>query len=97
MLDLKKIVNLNSYEWWRNHRRFITLGLFIALAAVHVRAPIARDFQVKDTCSRLWASMITFEEASIRLKVSAKTTKTEPSPVQLKDNIRAYCSKYGSN
>jgi len=27
----KKALNLNSYEWWRNHERFVTLEIFVGL------------------------------------------------------------------
>ena len=47
-INLKKTFNLNSYEWWRNHRRFVTLGLFLAVFAFYVRTPSSNDFKVKD-------------------------------------------------
>tara|TARA_B100000212_G_C27228024_1_gene470306 strand:+ start:13 stop:297 length:285 start_codon:yes stop_codon:yes gene_type:complete len=69
-LNFKKILNLNSYEWWRNHRRFVTLGAFLALFAVYVRTPTANDFKVRDTCGRLNSSFqITGEEALNKLKL----------------------------
>ena len=71
-IDLKKKLNLNSYEWWRNHRRFVTLGLFLAFFAAYVRGPSARDFKVKDICGRLNADLITGIEASRKLKLGNK-------------------------
>ena len=71
-INLKKKLNLNSYEWWRNHRRFITLGLFLAIFAAYVRGPSARDFKVKDICGRLNADLITGKEASKELKFGNK-------------------------
>tara|TARA_Y100001978_G_scaffold119738_1_gene106674 strand:+ start:77 stop:361 length:285 start_codon:yes stop_codon:yes gene_type:complete len=68
--NLKKKLNLNSYEWWRNHRRFVTLAAFLALFAVYVRTPSANDFKVRDTCGKLNSSyQITGEEAMKRLKL----------------------------
>ena len=70
-VNLKKTFNLNSYEWWRNHRRFVTLGLFLAFFAFYVRTPSSNDFKVRDTCGKLNSSFqITGEEALKRLKLS---------------------------
>ena len=70
MLNPKKLLNLNSYEWWRNHRRFVTLGIFLSLFAAYIRTPSANDFKVRDTCGRLQSSyQITGEEAMKRLKL----------------------------
>ena len=66
-----KKLNLNSYAWWRNHRRFVTLGAFLALFAIYVRTPSANDFNVRDTCGRLNSSyQITGEEAIKKLKLA---------------------------
>ena len=93
MIDLKKKLNLNSYEWWRNHRRFVTLGLFIALAAGYVRAPIARDFKVKDTCSLKSARLISTKEAARRLNIMGASVP--PSQYnQLSENVMQYCDSY---
>tara|TARA_B100000700_G_C14984566_1_gene828133 strand:- start:1394 stop:1648 length:255 start_codon:yes stop_codon:yes gene_type:complete len=48
MTGLKNILNLNSYEWWRNHRRFITLGGFLILFGVYINPVIniARDKRI---------------------------------------------------
>ena len=71
-IDLKKKLNLNSYEWWRNHRRFVTLGLFLAFFAAYVRGPSAKDFKVNDICGRLSADLITGEKAARELKLGKK-------------------------
>ncbi len=71
-MDLKKKLNLNNYEWWRNHRRFITLGLFLALCAAYVRGPSAKEIKVHDTCGRLSADLITGEEAARLLKLGKR-------------------------
>jgi len=69
-MELKKLLNLNTYEWWRNHRRFVTIGIFLALFATYVRNPSAHDFKVRDICGRLQSSyQITSEEAMKRLKL----------------------------
>ena len=68
-MDLKNRLNLNSYEWWRNHRRFVTLGLFLAIFAGYVRGPSAKDFKVNDICGRLSAELISGKEAAKELKL----------------------------
>ena len=52
----KGLFNLNNYEWWRNHRRFITLGIFLGLFAYYIRIPTANEFKVRDTCGKLNSS-----------------------------------------
>ena len=71
-IDFKKKLNLNSYEWWRNHRRFVTLGLFLAISASYVRGPSAKNFKVNDICGRLSADLITGEQAAKKLKLGNK-------------------------
>ena len=71
-MDLKKKLNLNNYEWWRNHRRFITLGIFLALFASHIRGPSARDFKVNNICGRLSADLITGKKAASELRLGNK-------------------------
>ncbi len=69
-MNLKKLLNLNTYEWWRNHRRFVTLGIFLSLFAAYLRTPSANDFNVRDTCGRLQSSyQITSEVAMQKLKL----------------------------
>ena len=68
-MDLKKRLNLNNYEWWRNHRRFVTIGIFLALFAGCVRAPSAKDIKVKDICGRLSADLITGKRAVKELRL----------------------------
>ena len=88
-IKFKKFFNLNSYEWWRNHRRFVTLGLFLAVFAIYVRKPSANDFKVRDICGKLNSSyQITGEEAMEKLNLS-----------QLKDfdnrtTANFYCERY---
>ena len=71
-IDLKKRLNLNSYAWWRNHRRFVSLGLFLTIFAGYVRGPSARDFKVSNICGRLNADLITGQEAARELKLGNK-------------------------
>tara|TARA_Y100001933_G_scaffold32778_1_gene27255 strand:+ start:76 stop:360 length:285 start_codon:yes stop_codon:yes gene_type:complete len=88
-INLRKTLNLNSYEWWRNHRRFVTLGIFLTAFAVYVRTPSFNDFRVRDTCGKLNSSyQTTGKEAIEKLKLK-----------QLKDFdnrkiANFYCERY---
>ncbi len=88
-MSWKKAVNLNSYEWWRNHRRFLTLGIFFALFSTYIRTPMANDFRIRDTCGKLQSSyQITSEEAMKKLNL-------EPYPDYDKRAIaNNYCERY---
>ena len=66
-MNWKKNLNLNSYEWWRNHRRYITLGIFLALFAAYLRGPLDKDLKIKDICGRLSADLITGKKAAKEL------------------------------
>ncbi len=68
--NLKNLLNLNSYNWWRNHRRLVTLGIFLSIFAFYVRLPSSNDFKVRDTCGKLNSSyQINGEEALKKLKL----------------------------
>ena len=86
---LKKFINLNKYEWWRNHRRFITLGIFLGLFAYYIRIPDNNEFKVRDTCGRLNSSyQITGKKALENLKLK---------PIKNYDNrtiSNYYCERY---
>ena len=71
-MDFKKKLNLNGYEWWRNHRRFVTIGIFLALFAGYIRGPSAKDIKVKDICGRLSADLITGKKALRELRLGKK-------------------------
>lgn len=88
-MNFFKFFNLNSYEWWRNHRRFVTVGIFLAIFAVYVRTPAANDYKVRDTCGKLNSSyQITGEEAMKKLNLST----LENYDSRLLSNF--YCERY---
>ena len=53
----------------KKHRRFITLGIFLAIIACYVGGPSAKDFKVNDIWGRLSADLVTREEEARELKV----------------------------
>tara|TARA_Y100001968_G_scaffold275985_1_gene270046 strand:+ start:21655 stop:21915 length:261 start_codon:yes stop_codon:yes gene_type:complete len=84
-MDLKTSLNLNTYQWWRNHRRFITLGIFLALFAGYLRGPEAKDLKIKETCSKVNVTNGNEIEQQEALKI-----------IGLKDveNIISFCAYY---
>ena len=92
-MDWKKKLNLNSYEWWRNHKKFLTLGISLALFAGYVRVPSAKDFKVKNTCGRLSADLITGKQASKALGLGETRIETAIG-AKIKINNHYYHSKY---
>tara|TARA_Y100001933_G_C18700019_1_gene438668 strand:- start:4 stop:279 length:276 start_codon:yes stop_codon:yes gene_type:complete len=85
----KQFFNLNRYEWWRNHRRFITIGIFLGLFAYYIRIPANNEFKVRDTCGKLNSSyQITGKKALENLKLK---------PIKNYDNrtiSNYYCERY---
>ena len=60
-MDLKKALNLNSYEWWRKHRRVVTFGGFLVLFGCWVN-PVIQDSRNKNSCVRLYSELYTIPE-----------------------------------
>ena len=71
-INLRNFLDLNSYSWWRNHRRIVTLGIFLTLFAGYLRIPFENDFKTKDICGKLNSSyQITGVEAIKKLKLKS--------------------------
>ena len=47
--ELKEIFNLNSYEWWRRHRKVVTYGGFLILFSLYL-SPIIKEAKYKNDC-----------------------------------------------
>ena len=60
------------YEWWKNHRKLLTLVLYLSIFAVYLRTPFQKETKVKDTCAKLNSSyQITGDEAMKKLNLKA--------------------------
>ena len=60
------------YQWWKNHRRLVTIGLFLSLFAFYLRIPFEKEVKVRDTCGKLNSSyQITGDEAIRKLNLKA--------------------------
>ena len=62
-------LNLNKYQWWRNHRRVVTLAFLILFFTSYSRTPHTRLFNVKDICGKLQMGQIEKENALKKLKL----------------------------
>ena len=86
---LKKVFNLNSYEWWRNHRRFLTFGLFLSIFAFYLGTPFYKEAKVKDTCAKLNSSyQITGDEAMKKLNLKKINNYSN------RELANYYCERY---
>jgi len=45
--EFKKVFNLNSYEWWRKHRRVVTFGLFLFIFTSYIKTPFDKESKEK--------------------------------------------------
>ena len=87
--ELKKVFNLNSYEWWSNHRRVVTFGLFLSIFAFYLGNPFHKEAKVKDTCAKLNSSFqITGDEAMKKLKLK------EIKNYNNRELANYYCERY---
>ena len=87
--ELKKVFNLNSYEWWRNHRRVVTFGLFLSIFAFYLGAPVYKEAKVKHTCAKLNTSyQITGDEAMKNLNLK------EIKNYNNRELANYYCERY---
>ena len=87
--ELKKVFNLNSYEWWRNHRRFVTFGLFLSIFAFYLGNPFYKEAKVKDTCAKLNTSyQISGDEAMKNLNLK------EIKNYNNRELANYYCERY---
>ena len=67
-------MNNKFYEWWENHRRFITLGGFIILFGFYL-SPVIKEAKYKNSCIRLSSkgALTKFNEDNIREKLFNET------------------------
>ena len=58
------------YQWWKNHRKLVTTGIFLSIFAFYVRAPFDKEAKIIDTCAKLNSSyQITGDEAMKKLNL----------------------------
>ena len=57
--EIKKFFNLNSYEWWRNHRRVVTFGGLLILFALYL-SPVIKEANNKNRCIKISKKYLLF-------------------------------------
>ena len=48
--EWKKVFNLNTYEWWRNHRRVLTFAFLLLAFGSYIRYPSEDQLRNKKLC-----------------------------------------------
>ena len=77
------------YQWWKNHRRIVTIGLFLSIFAFYIKAPFEKEAKVRDTCAKLNSSyQITGEEAMRQLNLK------EIKDFDNRELANYYCERY---
>ena len=77
------------YQWWKNHRKVITFGLFLFICTFYIRSPFDREVKVKDTCAKLNSSyQITGDEAMKTLALK------EIKNFSNRELANYYCERY---
>ena len=77
------------YQWWKNHRKVVTFGLFLSIWAFYLRAPFDKELEVKDTCAKLNSSyQITGDEAIKKLNLK------EIKDYNNRELANYYCERY---
>ena len=65
-MNWKKHLNLNSYEWWRNHRKIISYGGGILLFSFYL-SPLINQSRIRDVCARHKALELNNSKAARKL------------------------------
>ena len=83
------LMETKFYQWWKNHRKLVTIGLFLSVFAVYLRTPFQKESEVRDTCAKLNSSyQITGDEAIKKLNL--KTIKDYNN----RELANYYCERY---
>ena len=77
------------YQWWKNHRKLVTTGIFLSIFAFYVRAPFDKEAKIIDTCAKLNSSyQITGDEAMKKLNLK------EIKNYHNRELANYYCERY---
>ena len=70
-MDWKNLLNLNSHEWWRNHRKMVTYGGFLIIFGVYL-SPIVQGARNKNQCLRLVSKAVIASGTQVESGLSLK-------------------------
>ena len=82
-------MEVKFYQWWKNHRRLVGIGLFLSIFAFYLRVPFQKESIVRDTCAKLNSSyQITGDEAMKKLNLK------EIKNYDNRELSNYYCERY---
>ena len=77
------------YQWWKNHRRLVSIVFFLSIFAFYLRTPFEKELKVRDTCAKLNSSnQITGDEAIKKRK------RKEIKNYNNRELANYYCERY---
>ena len=83
------LMKTKFYQWWKNHRRIVTIGLFLSILAFYLKTPFDKEAKIKDTCGKLNSSyQITGDEAMKNLNLK------EIKNYNNRELANYYCERY---
>ena len=83
------LMKTKFYQWWKNHRRIVTTGLFLSILAFYLKTPFDKEAKIKDTCGKLNSSyQITGDEAMKDLNLK------EIKNYNNRELANYYCERY---
>ena len=83
------LMKAKFYQWWKNHRKLVTLVLYLSVFAVYLRTPFQKELEVRDTCAKLNSSyQITGDEAMKKLNLK------EIKNYNNRELANYYCERY---
>ena len=66
--EWKKVFNLNTYEWWRNHRRVVTFGGFLILFAWYL-SPVIQEARYKNKCIKSYSKIYLSKKRNLAKRI----------------------------
>ena len=99
-MDLKKALNLNSYEWWRRHRKVVTYGGFLLIFAWYIRPANYKDttlIERRDTCAELAANKINLKDFAAKYNIPLVIKTSTDNVIPLNKRLETFCRFYGIN
>ena len=82
-------MKIKFYEWWKDHRKLVSVGIFLSIFAFYIRMPFEKEAKVRDTCARLNSSyQIKGDEAINKLNLK------EIKNFNNRELANHYCERY---
>tara|TARA_Y100000739_G_C20289444_1_gene320348 strand:+ start:214 stop:525 length:312 start_codon:yes stop_codon:yes gene_type:complete len=82
--EIKEFFNLNSYEWWRNHRRIVTFGGFLILFALYL-SPVIKEANNKNRCIKISKKVLLFQVKKSDARINKIKNQMGVSPKEFSE------------